>query len=118
VKNRWGNWWNFWFYIHMKEGEGAPSLPLSIMCSHCYVAFPQFKVKKDNAYEGAFRNEVELSSGQYLIEEFISCKVWPLSYRWEVREVKLWPVPSLKMPYQDREAAELRTNTSTPQCSI
>jgi hypothetical protein len=48
----------------MKEGEGAPSLPLSIMCSHCYVAFPQFKVKKDNAYEGAFRNEVELSSGQ------------------------------------------------------
>jgi hypothetical protein len=32
--------------------EGVPGLPLSILCSHYYVAFPQYKVKKGDKGEG------------------------------------------------------------------
>jgi hypothetical protein len=46
AKNKWGNWWEFWFYVVPGDVEGLPSLPHAILCSHCYVAFQQFKVMK------------------------------------------------------------------------
>jgi hypothetical protein len=73
----------------MEESEGAPRLPPSIMCSHCYVAFPQFKVKKENANEVSFCHVPWLSSGQNLVEEFIACRVWSLNHGRGVGEVKL-----------------------------
>jgi hypothetical protein len=56
--NGWGNMWDFWFYIQTKDSEGVLSLSLSIMCSHCNVTFPQFKVKKDNADDVALHRAV------------------------------------------------------------
>jgi hypothetical protein len=40
AKNKWGNWWDFWFYVAMEETEGALRLSPTILCSHCYIAFP------------------------------------------------------------------------------
>jgi hypothetical protein len=62
VKNKWGNWWDFWFYVAQEDVEGVPRLPPSILCSHCYVAFPQFKVKKGDKSEEALRHVARLCS--------------------------------------------------------
>jgi hypothetical protein len=40
ARNKWGNWWDFLFYVAPGDVEGLPSLPSAILCSHCYVAFP------------------------------------------------------------------------------
>jgi hypothetical protein len=37
------------------EVEDLPGLPVAVMCSHCYVAFPQFEVAEDDEDEGALR---------------------------------------------------------------
>lgn len=59
--------------------RGAWSAPY-IMCSHCYVAFPQYKVKKGDGGEEALRHAARLSSGRDLVEEFVACGVWPLAH--------------------------------------
>lgn len=76
----------------MDEIEGVLRLPTSIICSHCYVFFPQFKVKKENADEVAFHRVSELSNDQDLVEEFIACRVWPMSHGWVVGEVNRPPM--------------------------
>jgi hypothetical protein len=80
ARNKWGNWWDFWFYVSCGEVKGLPGLPAAIMCSHCYVAFPQFKVAEDDEDEGALRYAARMSSGCYLVEEFIGYEVWPLAH--------------------------------------
>jgi hypothetical protein len=40
ARNKWGNWWDFWFYV--SEGEDHLGLPMAVICSHYYVAYPQF----------------------------------------------------------------------------
>ena len=39
AKNKWGNWWDFW-HVTLKDVEGVPGLPPSILCLHCYIALP------------------------------------------------------------------------------
>jgi hypothetical protein len=63
AQNKWGNWWDFWFYVSCGEVEGLPGLPAAIMCSHCYVAFPRFEEAKDDENEGALRYAARMSSG-------------------------------------------------------
>jgi hypothetical protein len=75
ANNKWGNWWDFWFYVAPGDVEGLPALPLTILCSHCYVAFPQFKVKKGDQNEEALRDTARLSSDRDLVEEFVACGV-------------------------------------------
>jgi hypothetical protein len=72
ARNKWGNWWDFWFYVAPGDIEGLPSLPPTILCSHCYVAFPRFEVVEENEDEGALRHAAHLSSGRDLVEEFIA----------------------------------------------
>jgi hypothetical protein len=79
-RNKWGNWWDFWFYVAPGDIEGLPSLPLAILCSHCYVAFPQFEVAKEDEDEGALRYAAHLSSRCDLVEEFTAYGVWPLAH--------------------------------------
>jgi hypothetical protein len=85
ARNKWGNWWDFWFYVAPGDVEGLLSLPLAILCSHCYVAFPRFEVAKED--EGALRYAARLSSGRDLVEEFIAYGVWPLAHGWALGEV-------------------------------
>ena len=33
ARNKWGNWWDFWFYVSEGEVEGHPGLPVAVMCS-------------------------------------------------------------------------------------
>jgi hypothetical protein len=40
ARNKWGNWHDYWFYVAGGAVEDLPGLPASLMCSHCYVAFP------------------------------------------------------------------------------
>jgi hypothetical protein len=42
ARNKWGNWWEFWFYVSEGTVEDHPGLPVAVMCSHYYVAYPQF----------------------------------------------------------------------------
>jgi hypothetical protein len=42
ARNKWGNWWDYWFYVSGGEVEDLRRLPVAVMCSHCYVAFPPF----------------------------------------------------------------------------
>jgi hypothetical protein len=58
-----------------KDVEGVPRLPPSILCSHYYVAFPQFKVKKGDKSEEALRYVACLSSGRDLVEESVAYDV-------------------------------------------
>jgi hypothetical protein len=80
ARNKWGNWWDFWFYVSPSDVEDLPGLPPAILCSHCYVAFPRFEVAEDDEDEGALRYAACLSSGCDLVEEFISYGVWPLAH--------------------------------------
>jgi hypothetical protein len=54
ARNKWGNWYDYWFYVARGEVEDLPGLPVAVMCSHCYVAFPPFEVAEDDSDEGPF----------------------------------------------------------------
>jgi hypothetical protein len=71
ARNKWGNWWDFWFYVSESEVENHPGLPVAVMCSHYYVAYPQVEVAEDDENERALRCAARMSSGCDLVEEFI-----------------------------------------------
>jgi hypothetical protein len=85
--NKWGNWWDYWFYVLGGEVEDLPGLPAAVMCSHCYVAFPPFEVVEDDEDEGALQCAARMSSGRDLVEEFIGFGVWPFAHGWMLGEV-------------------------------
>jgi hypothetical protein len=87
ARNKWGNWWDYWFYVSGSKVEDLPGLPAAVMCSHCYVAFTQFEVAEDDEDEGALRCAARMSSGRDLVEEFIGYGVWPLAHGWVLGEV-------------------------------
>jgi hypothetical protein len=95
ARNKWGNWWDFWFYVSEGKVEGHPGLPVAIMCSHYYVAYPPFEVVEDDENEGALRIAARTSSGRNLVEEFIGYGVWPLAHGWALGEVCPREMPSL-----------------------
>jgi hypothetical protein len=95
AKNKWGNWWYFWFYVARGDVEWLPTLPPTILCSHCYVAFPHFKVKKGDRNEEALRYATRLSSDRDLVEEFVACGVWSLTHGWDLGEVRPRRMPTL-----------------------
>jgi hypothetical protein len=95
ARNKWGNWWDFWFYVSEGEVEDDPGLPVAIMCSHYYVAYPQFEVAEDDEDEGALQSAARMSSGRDLVEKFIGYGVWPLAHGWALGEVCPREMPSL-----------------------
>jgi hypothetical protein len=95
ARNKWGNWYDYWFYVVGGEVEDLPGLPAAVMCSHCYVAFPPFEVAEDDSDEGALRCAARMSGGRDLVEEFIGYGVWPLAYGWALGEVCPRLMPSL-----------------------
>jgi hypothetical protein len=94
ARNKWGNWWEFWFYVSEGTAEDHPGLPVAVMCSHYYVAYPQFEVAEDDEDEGALRCAVRMSSGHDLVEEFVGYGVWPLAHGWALGEVCPREMPS------------------------
>jgi hypothetical protein len=95
ARNKWGNWWDYWFYVSGSKVEDLPGLPAAVMCSHCYVAFPQFEVAEDDEDEGALQCAAHMSSGHDLVEEFIGYGVWPLVHGWVLGEVCPRHMPTL-----------------------
>jgi hypothetical protein len=79
ARNKWDNWWEFWFYVAEGTVEDHPGLPVAEMCSHYYSAYPQFEVAEEDADEGALRCAADMSSGHDLVEEFVAYGVWPLA---------------------------------------
>jgi hypothetical protein len=94
ARNKWGNWWDFWFYVSEGAIEEHPGLPVGVMCSHYYVAYPQFEVAEDDEDEGALRRAARMSSGRDLVEEFVGYGVWPLAHGWALGEVCPHEMPS------------------------
>jgi hypothetical protein len=68
--------------MQMENNKGVPQLSLTILCSHCFVAFPRFKVEKENDDEVTLRHASKLSNECDLVEEFIGYRVWPLVHGW------------------------------------
>jgi hypothetical protein len=95
ARNKWGNWWDYWFYVSGSEVEDLLGLPVAVMCSHCYVAFPQFEVVEDDEDDGALRCAACMSSVRDLVEEFIGYGVWPLAHGWVLGEVCPRQMPTL-----------------------
>jgi hypothetical protein len=95
ARNKWGNWYDYWFYVAGGEVEDLPGLPAAVMCSHCYVVFPPFEVADDDRDKGALRCATRMSSGHDLVEEFIGYGVWPLAHGWALGEVCPRQMPSL-----------------------
>jgi hypothetical protein len=95
ARNKWGNWWDYWFYVSEAEVEDHLGLPAAIMCSHYYVAYPPFEVAEDDENEKALRIAARTSSGRDLVEEFIGYGVWPLAHGWALGEVCPHEMPSL-----------------------
>jgi hypothetical protein len=95
ARNKWDNWWDYWFYVSEAEVEDHPGLPAAIMCSHYYVAYPSFEVAEDDENEVALRIAARSSSGRDLVEEFIGYGVWPLAHGWALGEVCPREMPSL-----------------------
>jgi hypothetical protein len=89
ARNKWGNWWEFWFYVAEGTVEDHPGLPVAEMCSHYYSAYPRFEVAKEDADEGALRCVAGLSSGRDLVEEFVAYGVWPLAHGWVLAKYAL-----------------------------
>jgi hypothetical protein len=94
ARNKWGNWWEFWFYVSEGTVEDHPGLPVVVMCSHYYTAYPQFEVAEDDENEGALRCAAHMSSGRDLVEEFVGYGVWPLAHGWALGEVCPREMPS------------------------
>jgi hypothetical protein len=94
ARNKWGNWYEFWFYVAEGTVEDHPRLPVAEMCSHYYSAYPQFEVAEEDADEGALRCAAGLSSGRDLVEEFVAYGVWPLAHGWALGEVCPRQMPS------------------------
>jgi hypothetical protein len=94
ARNKWGNWWDFWFYVSEGTVEDHPGLSVAVMCSHYYIAYPQFEVAEDDEDEGALRCAARMSSGRDLVEEFIGYGVWPLAHGWALGEVCPREMPS------------------------
>jgi hypothetical protein len=95
ARNKWGNWYDYWFYVSGGEVEDLPGLPATVMCSHCYVAFSPFEVVEDDGDEGALRCAACMSSGRDSVEEFIGNGVWPLAHGWALGKVCPRQMPSL-----------------------
>ena len=95
ARNKWGNLWDYWFYVSGSEVEDLPGLPAAVMCSHCYVAFPQFEVAEDDEDEGALRCAARTSYERDLVEEFIGYGVWPLAHGGVLGEVCPRQMPTL-----------------------
>jgi hypothetical protein len=95
ARNKWGNWWDFWFYVSEGKVKDHPGLPVAVMCSHYYVAYPQFEGAEDDEDEGALWCAARMSSGRDLVEEFIGYGVWPLAHGWALGEVCPREMPSL-----------------------
>jgi hypothetical protein len=95
VHNKWGNWYDYWFYVAGGEVEDLPGLLAAVMCSHCYVAFPLFDMAEDDSDEGALRCAARMISGRHFVEEFIGYGVWPLAHGWALGEVYPCQMPSL-----------------------
>jgi hypothetical protein len=94
ARNKWGNWWEFWFYVSEGTVEDHPGLPVVVMCSHYYAAYPQFEVAEDDENEEALRCAARMSSGRDLVEEFVGYGVWPLAHGWALGEVCPRQMPS------------------------
>jgi hypothetical protein len=94
ARNKWGNWWEFWFYVVEGTVEDHPGLPMAVMCSHYYLAYPQFEVAEEDEDEGALRCAARISSGRDLVEEFVGYGVWPLARGWALGEVCPRQMPS------------------------
>jgi hypothetical protein len=94
ARNKWGNWWEFWFYVAEGTVEGQPGLPVAVMCLHYYEAYPQFEVAEEDENEGALRCAARMSSGRDLVEEFVEYGVWPLARGWALGEVCPRQMPS------------------------
>jgi hypothetical protein len=94
ARNKWGKWWDFWFYVAEGTVEDHPGLPVAEMCSHCYSTYPQFEVAEEDADEGALRCAAGLSSVRDLVEEFVAYGVWPLARGWALGEVCPHQMPS------------------------
>jgi hypothetical protein len=95
ARNKWGNCWDYWFYVSGSEVEDLPGLPAVVMCSHYYVAFPPFEVAEDDENEGALRCAARMSSGRDLVEEFIGYGLWPLAHGWVLGKVCPRQMPTL-----------------------
>jgi hypothetical protein len=95
ARNKWGNWYDYWFYVAGGEVEDLPGLSAAMMCSHCYVAFPPFEVAEDDRDEVALRCATRMSSWHSLVEEFICYWVWPLAHGWALGKVCPHQMPSL-----------------------
>jgi hypothetical protein len=95
ARNKWGNWWDYWFYVLAGEVEDLPGLLAAVMCSHYYMAFPPFDVAEDDEDEGALRYASRMSSGRDLVEEFIGYGVWPLAHGWVLGKVCPRQMPTL-----------------------
>jgi hypothetical protein len=95
ARNKWGNWYDYWFYVAGGEVEDLPGLSVAVMCSHCYVAFPPFEMAEDDGDEGSLHCAALMSGGRDLVEEFIGYGVWPLAHGWGLGEVFPRQMPSL-----------------------
>jgi hypothetical protein len=87
ARNKWGNWWEFWFYVAEGTVEDQPGLPMAEMCLHYYSAYPQFEVAEEDENEEALQCAARMSSGRDLVEEFVGYGVWPLARGWAVGEL-------------------------------
>jgi hypothetical protein len=94
ARNKWGNWWEFWFYVAEGTVEDHLGLPVAEMCSHYYSAYPRFEVAEEDADEGALRCATSMSSGRDLVEEFVAYGVWLLARGWALGEVCPRQMPS------------------------
>jgi hypothetical protein len=95
TRNKWGNWYDYWFYVVVGEVEDLLGLLAAVLCSHCYVAFPPFEVAEDDSDEEALRCAARMSSGRDFVEESIGYGVWPLAHGWALGKVCPHQMPSL-----------------------
>jgi hypothetical protein len=94
ARNKWDNWWEFWFYVAEGTIEDHSGLPVAEMCSHYYSVYTQFEVAEEDENEGALRCAARMSSGRDLVEEFVGYGVWPLACGWALGEVCPRQMPS------------------------
>jgi hypothetical protein len=103
IKNKWSlEWTKSWFYCRvpcLRSSEGGKSVyaPHSRMGALDYVVEPDLECPDDDPNDVAFIHATTTIGGRDAVEEFVTCKMYPLTFSFSFRGVTIGTTPMSKV---------------------
>jgi hypothetical protein len=103
IKNKWSaRWTKSWFYCrvpHLRSSEGGKSMHIlhSWVSALNYTVEPEVECSDDDPNDAAFIRATNTIRGRDAIEEFVACKMFPLSSGFGFKDVTIGTTPVSKI---------------------